>query len=192
MIENDLTITSLMRVPDLVKVELKTKEDENLGKILEDTLNNCLDALNKMREKEAEKLVTDMLLRLNTITESLDGIQKLSTSIIESYREKLKKRMEEYLVDVKYDEARLLNEVAFFTDKCNIDEEITRLNSHVKQFRKIVENNEGGKKLDFLLQEFNREANTICSKANNIDVTNLGLTIKCEIEKIREQVQNIE
>ena len=108
------------------------------------------------------------------------------------YKEKLRERIEEYLKDVKYDEARLLNEVAFYTDRVNIDEELTRLKSHVSQFKKIIRSGESGKKLDFLMQEFNRESNTICSKSNDIEVTKYGLELKNEIEKVREQVQNLE
>ena len=108
------------------------------------------------------------------------------------YKEKLTLRIEETLADVKYDQARLLNEVAFYTDKVNIDEELTRLNSHIAQFRTICEKESAGKQLDFLIQEFNRETNTICSKSNDIEVTSHALALKNEIEKVREQVQNLE
>ena len=108
------------------------------------------------------------------------------------YKEKLKERIEDFLKDVKYDEARLLSEVAFYTDRVNIDEELTRLKSHVQQFRSIISSDGVGKKLDFLMQEFNRETNTICSKSNDIEVTRYALELKNEIEKVREQVQNLE
>ena len=108
------------------------------------------------------------------------------------YKEKLKNRIAEALNEVKYDEARLLNEVAFYTDRVNIDEELTRLKSHVQQFRAIIGSEGAGKKLDFLMQEFNRETNTICSKSNDIEVTRYALELKNEIEKVREQVQNLE
>ena len=100
--------------------------------------------------------------------------------------------LEEALKDVKYDEQRLLTEVAFYSDRVNIDEELTRLNSHINQFREIIKTENVGKKLDFLMQEFNRETNTICSKSNDIEVTKFALSLKNEIEKIREQVQNLE
>ena len=107
-------------------------------------------------------------------------------------QEQVEERIKEALGDVKYDETRLLNEVAFYTDKVNIDEELTRLNSHVSQFRSIIKTEGAGKKLDFLMQEFNRETNTICSKSNDLTVTEYGLALKNEIEKVREQVQNLE
>ena len=113
-------------------------------------------------------------------------------AISKKVAEKLKLRIEEALNGVKYDETRLLNEVAFYADKVNIDEELTRLNSHINQFKKIVVIEGAGKKLDFLMQEFNRETNTICSKSNDITVTGYALSLKNEIEKVREQVQNLE
>jgi uncharacterized protein (TIGR00255 family) len=112
--------------------------------------------------------------------------------VAKEYKEKLKARIEEALSDVKYDEARLLNEVAFYTDRVNIDEELTRLGSHINQFKSIISSSGAGKKLDFLMQEFNRETNTICSKSNDIEVTGYALSLKNEIEKVREQVQNLE
>ena len=108
------------------------------------------------------------------------------------YREKLTARIKDYLDGVSVDETRLLTEVAVFSDKSNIDEELTRLHSHVAQFRAIAEEGIVGRKLDFLVQEFNREANTTCSKSNDIVITRLGLALKNEIEKVREQVQNLE
>ena len=133
-----------------------------------------------------------MLSRMQTITETRDKIALRAPIVAKEYKDKLTARITEALNDVKYDEARLLNEVAFFTDKANIDEELTRLGSHVAQFKEIVKTAGSGKKLDFLMQEFNRESNTICSKSNDIEVTRLALTLKNEIEKVREQVQNLE
>ena len=133
-----------------------------------------------------------MLSRMDTIKSLADKITLRAPEVAKEYKEKLKARIEEFLQDVKYDESRLLNEVAFYTDRVNIDEELTRLKSHVEQFRKIIEREESGKKLDFLMQEFNRETNTICSKSNDIKVTSLALNLKNEIEKVREQVQNLE
>ena len=112
--------------------------------------------------------------------------------VAQAYKDKLTARVKEYLDGVAVDETRLLTEVAVFTDKSNIDEELTRLRSHIEQFRAICEEGVVGRKLDFLVQEFNREANTTCSKSNDVEVTRLGLALKNEIEKIREQVQNVE
>ena len=147
---------------------------------------------NAMREIEGDRLVKDMLAHMDVI-ESLAGeIAKRAPLVVEEHRNRLLARIEEALKDVKVDEARLLNEVAIYTDKVNIDEELTRLNSHISQFRSIIANNGSGKKLDFLMQEFNRETNTICSKSNDIAVTKYALELKNEIEKVREQVQNLE
>ena len=145
-----------------------------------------------MRKAEGEKLVSDMLSRMDVISGLTDKITERTPLVALEYKQKLKERIEEYLKDVKYDESRLLSEVAFYTDRVNIDEELTRLKSHVTQFRKIISMNESGKKLDFLMQEFNRETNTICSKSNDIKVTEYALELKNEIEKVREQVQNLE
>ena len=121
-----------------------------------------------------------------------DYYLSLRSFLAKEYKERLKERIEEALLDVKYDEARLLNEVAFYSDRVNIDEELTRLKSHVQQFRSIICSEGVGKKLDFLMQEFNRESNTICSKSNDIEVTRYALELKNEIEKVRDQVQNLE
>ena len=160
--------------------------------IVKQTVEKACVMLNEMRKVEGEKLVLDMLSRINTITCLADKISERAPLVALEYKERLKTRIEEFLKDVKYDEARLLNEVAFYTDKVNIDEELTRLSSHVAQFREIVKKAGSGKKLDFLMQEFNRETNTICSKSNDIEVTKYALELKNEIEKVREQVQNLE
>ena len=133
-----------------------------------------------------------MLSRMETIEKLVNGIKARAPLVAENYRKKMGERMKEVLSGVDYDETRLLTEVAVFADKSNIDEELTRLFSHIAQFRSICKEERVGRKLDFLVQEFNRESNTICSKSNDIEVTNTGLALKNEIEKIREQVQNIE
>ena len=187
----NLSLSDIVRFPEVIKMN-DEDDDDYLKAPLELTLNKALDALNDMRSREGGKLKADMLSRVEGIKETLQKVQEKAPQIAIAYREKLKSRIEEYLKAVQIDEARLLNEVAIFSDRSNIDEEITRLYSHISQFKKISEEETSGKKLDFLIQEFNREANTICSKSNDIDVTNYGLSLKCEIEKIREQVQNIE
>ncbi len=191
-IENDVTVSYLLKNPDVLKQGAINDDLVEFEPIISNLINNALDNFNAMREVEGDKLVKDMLLRVETISGIVDEIQKRAPLVVEDYRQKLKNRIEEALKDVKYDEVRLLNEVAFFTDRANIDEEITRLRSHIAQFKEIVKTVGAGKQLDFLIQEFNRESNTICSKANDIDITNFGLQLKCEIEKIREQVQNLE
>lgn len=190
-IDNDVTVSNIMKSPEVI-VDGVVGDATEFETIVFDTVSAALDNLNKMREIEGEKLVSDMLKRVSFIEELALKITERAPKVALEYKEKLKARIEEFLSDVKYDETRLLNEVAFYTDRVNIDEELTRLKSHVSQFRKIVSSNDSGKKLDFLMQEFNRETNTICSKSNDIDVTNFALQLKNEIEKVREQVQNLE
>lgn len=188
---NDLTASMLMRSPDVL-IDNSITDPTEFEKIVVSTVQTACEKLNEMRKIEGEKLVSDMLSRMDTIKSLADKITLRAPEVAKEYKEKLKARIEEFLQDVKYDESRLLNEVAFYTDRVNIDEELTRLKSHVEQFRKIIEREESGKKLDFLMQEFNRETNTICSKSNDIEVTSHALALKNEIEKVREQVQNLE
>lgn len=188
---NDLTASMLMRSPEVL-VDNSITDASEFEKIVIETVTMACEKLNQMRKVEGEKLVSDMLSRMDTIKSLAEKITERAPLVAKEYKDKLKNRIEEYLQDVKYDESRLLNEVAFYTDKVNIDEELTRLKSHVEQFKKIIGGNESGKKLDFLMQEFNREANTICSKSNDIEVTSHALALKNEIEKVREQVQNLE
>ncbi len=190
-LENDLTVSQLMKAPEVVVDKIGADATE-FEEIVQSAVKTALSNLNKMRGVEGDKLVDDLLKRMDYIEELRGKIFERAPLVANEYKEKLKARIEEYLVDVKYDEARLLNEVAFYTDRVNIDEELTRLKSHIAQFRKIVSQNESGKKLDFLMQEFNRETNTICSKSNDIEVTGHALALKNEIEKVREQVQNLE
>ncbi len=188
----DLTASSLMRMPEVIKETDAFGDFSHLSEMVTQTLSTALDNLIEMRRIEGEKLKTDMLNRLCEIEKTVNAIKQRAPLVAVEHRKKLTERIKEILGDTNYDESRLLNEVAFFTDKANIDEELTRLTSHIAQFRSICNGTVSGKKLDFLIQEFNREANTICSKANDIEVTSLGLTLKSDIEKIREQVQNVE
>ena len=190
-IENDFNVSSIMRTPDVV-TDNSIVDVEEFAIIVKQTVEKACVMLNGMRKVEGEKLVLDMLSRMNTITCLADKISERAPLVALEYKERLKTRIEEFLKDVKYDEARLLSEVAFYTDRVNIDEELTRLKSHVQQFRTIISGDGAGKKLDFLMQEFNRETNTICSKSNDIEVTRYALELKNEIEKVREQVQNLE
>lgn len=192
-VENDLTLTAIMRMPDVVKQE-ETEIDDSASEGVKAALSDALDALNAMREKEGDRLKADMLSRVRTIETLVDDIKARAPSVVADYREKLAARVKEALSssNVVLDEGRLLTEVAVFTDKSNIDEEITRLYSHIAQFRGICEEGVVGRKLDFLVQEFNREANTACSKSNDAQLTKIGLALKNEIEKVREQVQNVE
>ena len=189
---DDITLSSVLRYPEVLKQEDSVTLDEELTNALLTALNIALDKLNEMRAVEGEKLKTDMLTRMATIEKLVGEVSARAPQIQEEYREKLKNRVQEYLADVPVDEGRLLSEVAVFADRTNIDEELTRLRSHIEQFRSICEEGVVGRKLDFLVQEFNREANTTCSKSNDVTITRTGLALKNEIEKIREQVQNLE
>lgn len=189
---DDYTLTALMRSPDVVRQEETQGADEALLNALQAALCKALDNLNAMRKKEGEKLSDDMLSRMDAVEKLVDEISARAPLVAAQYKSKLEERMKEILNGAAYDEARLLTEVAVFTDKANIDEELTRLRSHIAQFRNICREERVGRKLDFLVQEFNRECNTVCSKSNDLKVTDCGLALKNEIEKIREQVQNVE
>ncbi len=191
-ITNDYTVTKLMTAPEVVTASEEDSDYADLKPLIEELTLKACDALNEMRQTEGEKLVEDLKSRMITISSTVEKIKERAPMVAEEYKLKLCERIKTALDGVDYDESRLLNEVAFFTDKSNIDEELTRLTSHIAQFYEIIKQDGAGKKLDFLIQEFNREANTICSKSNDISVTNYGLALKNEIEKIREQVQNLE
>ena len=189
---DDVTLSSVLRYSDVLKQEDSQSLDEQMTAALDVALNIALDKLNEMRAVEGEKLKADMLARVATIETLVGEISLRAPMIAQEYREKLTARVKEYLENANVEESRLLTEVAVFTDKSNIDEELTRLRSHIEQFRSICEEGIVGRKLDFLVQEFNREANTTCSKSNDVTITRAGLALKNEIEKIREQVQNLE
>ena len=191
-VKDDLTLTAVLRYPEVLKQEDAQSLDEQMITALKHALNLALESLNVMRFIEGEKLKADMLSRVDTIQDLVEKISVRAPLVAAAYREKLTARIKEYLDGVTVDENRLLTEVAVFTDKSNIDEELTRLRSHIEQFRDICKEGVVGRKLDFLVQEFNREANTTCSKSNDVEITRLGLALKNEIEKIREQVQNLE
>lgn len=191
---DDVTLTSVLRYGDVLKQEETQSVDEELMGALSSALTAALDKLNAMRAAEGAKLLADLTARMDTVEELVNGIAERAPSVAEEYRERLAERVRKALesAGADADEGRILNEVAVFADKSNIDEELTRLHSHIAQFRAICTENAAGRKLDFLVQEFNRETNTICSKSNDLTVTRLGLALKNEIEKIREQVQNLE
>ncbi len=190
-IDNDVTACAVLKAPDVLADNISTDVSE-FENILKEMLVRACENLCAMRRREGDKLVRDMLAGMETIKDLRKKITERAPLVASEYREKLRKRIEEILGDVNYEESRLLSEVAFFTDRANIDEELTRLGSHIAQFEEIAGTDGAGKKLDFLMQEFNREANTICSKSNDIEVTRLALSLKNEIEKVREQVQNLE
>lgn len=189
---NDINVTRIMFSPDVITSDEESGDYSELKDVIVNLTNDALDALNEMRGVEGDKLVQDMCARMKTIEETVAKIKERAPFVAQDYKAKLTDRIKTALSGVDFDEARLLTEVAFFTDKSNIDEELTRLTSHIGQFYDIIKQDGAGKKLDFLIQEFNRETNTICSKSNDLSITNYGLSLKNEIEKIREQVQNLE
>ncbi len=189
---DDITLSSVLRYPDVLKQDDVQTLDETLVNALHTALEQALENLNAMRLVEGEKLQEDMLSRVDTIETLVGQIEQRAPKIAQEHKDKIFARVKEYLDGANIDEGRILTEVAVFADKSNIDEELTRLRSHIAQFREICKEGVVGRKLDFLVQEFNREANTTCSKSNDVTITKLGLALKNEIEKIREQVQNIE
>ena len=190
---DDFTVSALMRMPDVLRPETREEDAEVLKALLLAAAEGACDSLNAMRETEGENLRRDLSERLAEVETALAAVRERAPLVVANYREKLRARIADYLKEVAPDEARLLNEVAFYADRVSIDEEIARLTSHIAQMKTmLVETQPQGRKLDFLVQEFNREANTICSKSNDQSVTAEALLIKGSIEKIREQVQNVE
>ncbi len=181
------------RYPDVITVEQAEDDLEELWLIYQVALEKALKQLMEMREAEGEKLKQDLLKRADNIVAWSAEIFTRAPLVVTEYREKLLQRIQSHLKELTLDEARVATEVAFFADRCSIDEELVRLASHFGQLRESLELTEPvGRKLDFLVQEMNREANTIGSKANDLTTTNIVVNIKSELEKIREQVQNIE
>lgn len=193
-VQSDITTSLIVSFPDVIKIEKREENEEEIWQCLQDALNGALIKLVAMRKEEGNKLKVDMLKRLNKTSDFLAQIKHRSPIIVQEYKQKLTDRVKEILdEEFTIDENRLAAEVALFADKSNITEEIVRLYSHMDQFNKTLEEDDAiGRKLDFLLQEMNREINTIGSKANDLIIANLVINIKSEFEKIKEQVQNIE
>ena len=189
---DDISVSGILRYPDVIKSEDVSAADEELISALKTAIKAALEKLNVMREAEGKKLEADMLSRMKTIEKLVSDVEKRAPLVALNYRQKLETKMKKILDGVEVDEGRLLTEAALFADKSNIDEELTRLHSLISQFSDICRETLVGRKLDFLVQEFNRETNTICSKSNDLEITRLGLALKNEIEKVREQVQNVE
>lgn len=194
-LSGEISLRLLATMPDVMKAIPDVDDEEEITKAILVPVGEAALNLEKMRAVEGEKLAEDLLSRGETIKKLLDKIAERAPGVVVDYAAKLRERIAELLAgSATVPEERIVTEAAIFADKCAIDEEITRLNSHLIQLKKIVDspNDAEGKKLDFLVQEMNREANTIGSKANDITITNYMLEIKSEIEKIREQVQNVE
>lgn len=192
-LENDLKATSLSRYPEVLSLEEQEVDETELWDYVEKALRQALEMFVEARIREGENLKNDIILKLDNMLENVSFIEERAPGIIKEYHEKLTARVSEYLEDSQIDEARILTEVTLFTDKVCIDEEIVRLKSHIQGTKDAL--NAGGslgRKLDFIAQEMNREANTILSKANDLKTSNQAIDLKTDIEKIREQIQNIE
>ena len=191
---DNIGVMDIAKMPDVLNLKSNDEDDDLLWRELSECLNNAITGLVLMRETEGQKIKEDLEERINLITTYIEKINKISTGLVEEYIVKLEKRVNELLKNTVVDQTRLAQEIVIYSDKCSIEEELTRLRSHISQFLSLLNesNNPVGKKLDFLIQEMNRETNTIGSKANNLEITNYVVDIKTEIENIREQVQNIE
>jgi uncharacterized protein (TIGR00255 family) len=192
-IKDDINLSLLTRFPDIMSLETVEQDMEELWLILKEALETAFDTLVEMRKREGERLKNDLLEKLVNVNGFVENIKEKSIGIVDEYKNKLYDRIKELTKDIPIDENRLLTEVAVYADKSSIDEEVVRLESHMQELRKAL-NLDGpvGKKLDFIIQEMNREVNTIGSKITDLGILNNVISIKTEIEKIREQVQNIE
>ena len=192
-LKDDISVSLLSRFPDVFVVEKEQADLETVANDISEVLELAITDFNAMREREGVKLASDILARGARITELLEIVEKRSPETVSEYRAKLQRRMSEVLESTTIEESRILTEAAIFADKTAVDEETVRLRSHLTQLEEILQaGGIVGRKLDFLIQEFNREANTIGSKCGDVEITRTVLEIKGEIEKIREQVQNIE
>lgn len=193
-LQDDISVMNVAKFPEIVKCEEKEEDEDLYWSMLKEALDMSMEKLTQMRKEEGEKLAIDTIKRCDILANLIDEIEKYSNTVVDEYREKLNNRISEILENPSIiDENRLAQEVAIFADKSSITEEIVRFRSHIEQLRKTVEKNDSiGRKIDFLIQEMNREVNTTGSKSSNINITNLVVEVKSELEKIREQIQNIE
>lgn len=188
----DIQVNDIAKYPEVLTIQ-NSQDDEMIKKEMAEVVIKAIESLVEMRKKEGIKLAEDLNNRLDNIQEKINELDKFSTGLIEEYVVKLEERLKELLGASELDKNRLAQEVVIYADKCSIQEEVTRLNSHIKQFKELLKSDEAeGKKMDFIIQEMNRETNTIGSKSNSLEVTNSVIEMKTEIENLREQVQNIE
>lgn len=192
-VENDLKASVLARCPEVLVMEAQPEDEEELWKGLKTALEGAFSRFVEARTVEGELLKADILEKLAHMETLVAGIEEHSPEIVAKYREKLEEKLRELLSDAQIEESRIATEVILFADKICTDEEIVRLKSHISHMRDTLELSEGiGRKLDFIAQEMNREANTTLSKANDLEISNYAIDLKTEIEKVREQIQNIE
>lgn len=191
-ISPEIEITEIAKMPEVLNITFN-QEDEKIKQEIIELTKDATSKMEDMKKFEGIKMAEDINKRMDKINEKITKISCNSTRLIEEYIVKLEKRIKEILKTEEVDKSRLAQEVVIYADKCSIEEEITRLRSHVKQFKEMLESDTAvGKKLDFLIQEMNRETNTIASKANQLEIINEVVEIKTELENIREQIQNIE
>lgn len=192
-VKNDITLSDIAEQSDSFVINEETPNAEVIKQLVKESAGAALDTFLKMRETEGEKLYSDVKSRLGSMKEMVAFVEQKSPETVAAYRERLKQKMTELLDKATYDEQRLITETAIFADKIAVDEETVRLKSHISQFEKMLESDQPiGRKLDFIIQEMNRETNTIGSKSQNTDIAYTVVNLKSEIEKIREQIQNIE
>lgn len=192
-VKNDIKLSSLVGNPEIFKTSRRQQPGEEAAEALLQVTGEAIESFIKMREVEGERLKADVLSRAEAILEKVAFVEERSPETVKCYRERLEQKMKELLDNANVDQQRLITETAIFADKIAVDEETVRLRSHIAQLKKLAESADPvGKKLDFIVQEMNRETNTIGSKSQDIDIAHTVVDIKSEIEKIREQIQNIE
>lgn len=189
----DFTVIDLFRLPEVFSVEEEEEDVELVWQIMEDVLVKALGSLDEMRRREGQALVGDILSRNRRVREMVDELEERAPQVIVEYRDKLRKRINELCDGIEIDENRLAGEIAFFADRASVAEEIVRLRSHCEQMEMLLAADESvGRKSDFLIQEMMREINTIAAKGNDLKISRLAVEVKAELEKMREQVQNLE
>lgn len=192
-LKNDMTVGGLARFPEVITMDEVQEDEEELWHFIEEAMKAALEQFVNTRILEGENLKKDLLEKLDHMEELVAFVEKRSPEVMKEYRSKLESKVKELLGDTTIDESRIATEVIIYADKICVDEETVRLRSHIEHARKCL-NEEGGigRKMDFIAQEMNREANTTLSKANDIEISNAAIDLKTEIEKVREQIQNIE
>ena len=192
-LDNDIRVSTLSRYPEVLGMEEQTVDEEELWQLLCEAIDGAAEKFVETRIKEGENLKIDLISKLDGMLTHVDYITERSPQIIAEYKQKLQEKVQELIEDSKVDESRLLMEVTIFADKVCVDEELVRLRSHIETTKEnLLQGGSIGRKLDFIAQEMNREANTILSKTNDLEISNRGIELKTEIEKVREQIQNIE
>ncbi len=192
-LDNDIKVSKLSRYPEVLTMEEQTIDEAEIWKVLGKAVQGAAESFVETRIKEGENLREDLTVKLDGMLEHVEYITERSPKLIDEYRRKLKERVHELLEDAQVDENRLLMEITLFADKVCVDEELVRLRSHIEATKQALsEGGSIGRKLDFIAQEMNREANTILSKANDLETSGRAIELKTEIEKVREQIQNIE